>query len=66
MTFRKIFVHNMFSLCSAKRRASDKNLPLCLYFNSFKNVLICIFGKSLYQTIGSFFILEAYNNQILE
>ena len=26
LTFRKIFVHNMFSPCSAKRRASDKDL----------------------------------------
>ena len=29
LTFRTIFVHNMFSLCSAKKRASDKNLPVC-------------------------------------
>ena len=28
LTFRTIFVHNMFSPCSAKRRASDKDLPL--------------------------------------
>ena len=28
LTFRTIFVHNMFSLCSAKRRASDKDLPV--------------------------------------
>ena len=27
-TFRTIFVHNMFSPCSAKRRASDKDLPV--------------------------------------
>ena len=27
--FRTIFVHNMFSSCSAKRRASDKDLPVC-------------------------------------
>ena len=27
---RTIFVHNMFSPCSAKRRASDKDLPVCL------------------------------------
>ena len=26
LTFRSIFVHNMFSPCSAKRRASDKDL----------------------------------------
>ena len=28
LTFRTIFVHNMFSPCSAKRRASDRDLPV--------------------------------------
>ena len=28
LTFRTIFVHNMFSPCYAKRRASDKELPV--------------------------------------
>ena len=28
LTFRTIYVHNMFSPCSAKRRASDKDLPV--------------------------------------
>ena len=28
LTFRTVFVHNMFSPCSAKRRASDKDLPV--------------------------------------
>ena len=28
LTFRTIFIHNMFSPCSAKRRASDKDLPV--------------------------------------
>ena len=28
LIFRTIFVHNMFSPCSAKRRASDKDLPV--------------------------------------
>jgi hypothetical protein len=32
LTFRTIFVHNMFSPCSAKRRASDKDLPVSLAF----------------------------------
>ena len=27
LTFRTIFVHNIFSPCSSKRRASDKDLP---------------------------------------
>ena len=30
LTFRTIFVHNMFSLCSAKRSASDKDLSVHL------------------------------------
>ena len=34
LTFRTISVHNMFSPCSAKRRASDKDLPV-LIFSSF-------------------------------
>ena len=29
-TFRTTFVHNMFSPCSAKQRASDKDLPVTL------------------------------------
>ena len=28
LTFRTIFVHNLFSQCSAKRRASDKDSPI--------------------------------------
>ena len=28
LTFRTIFVHNMFSPCSAKRKASDIDLPV--------------------------------------
>ena len=28
LTFRTISVHNMISPCSAKRRASDKDLPV--------------------------------------
>ena len=28
LTFRTIFVHNMFSPSSAKKRASDKDLPV--------------------------------------
>ena len=30
LTFRTIFVQNMFSPCSAKRRASDKDLPVIM------------------------------------
>jgi hypothetical protein len=35
LTFRTIFVHNMFSPCSAKRRASDKDLPVKLMSSFF-------------------------------
>ena len=34
LTYRTIFVHNMFSPCSAKRRASDKDLPVPTDFKS--------------------------------
>ena len=32
LTFRTIFVHNMFSQCSVKRKASDKDLPVIANF----------------------------------
>ena len=35
LTIRTISVHNMFSPCSAKRRASDKDLPVGLLVFSF-------------------------------
>jgi len=44
LTFRTIFVHNMFSPCSAKRRTSDKDLPVqgilmnSYYLNSFNTL----------------------------
>ena len=41
LTFRTIFVHNMFSPCSAKRRASDKDLPVRL----LKVLKVCIVQK---------------------
>ena len=47
LTFRTIFVHNMFSPCSAKRRASDKDLPVrisiknfCLFFFTLRNSFV--------------------------
>ena len=33
LSFRTIFVRNMFSPCSAKRRASDKDLPVCFWIH---------------------------------
>ena len=41
LTFRTIFVHNMFSPCSAKRRASDKDLPV------LKIIPMFVFGENL-------------------
>ena len=32
LKFRTIFVHNMFSPCYAKRRASDEDLPVMILF----------------------------------
>ena len=34
LTFRTIFAHNRFAPCSAKRRASDKDLPVLLHFKA--------------------------------
>ena len=44
LTFRTIFVHNMFSSCSAKRRASDKDLPVQLDFPFQKYDITNIYG----------------------
>jgi hypothetical protein len=41
LTFRAIFVHNMFSPSSAKRRAYDKDLPVILYLCNL--VIISLF-----------------------
>ena len=38
LTFRTIFVHNMFFPCSAKRRASDKDLPVRSYFFPYETL----------------------------
>ena len=32
LTFKTIFVHDMFSPCSGKRRASEKDLPVQIDF----------------------------------
>ena len=40
LTFRTIFVHNMFSPCSAKRRASDKDLPVLICAPSPHNIRV--------------------------
>ena len=45
LTFRTIFVHSMFSLCSAKRRVSDKDLPVRItsQFHEFLNLILAGF-----------------------
>ena len=50
LSFKTIFVHNMFSPCSAKRRASDKDLPvqICLFlglWHYFKGLMEVIHWK---------------------
>ena len=40
LTFRTIFVHNMFSPCCAKRRASDKDLPVLTYTTKIAKPLL--------------------------
>ena len=46
LAFRTIFVHNMFSPCSVKRRASDKDLPVQLEYyrvkHGVKKNILCI------------------------
>ena len=44
LTFRTIFVHNMFSPCSAKRRASDKDLPVLINFITWWEIFFKFFG----------------------
>ena len=46
LTFRTIFVHNMFSPSSAKRKASDKDLPVN-NDNMFDNYLLAFIFVTL-------------------
>ena len=52
-TFRTIFVHNMFSPCSAKRRASEKDLPVTTFNTDQKRKLSLfhIFYQVIKETI---------------
>ena len=52
LTFRTIFLHNMFSPCSAKRRASDKDLPVqqqqqCQYSRAYREGIVGEMGLVL-------------------
>ena len=59
LTFRTIFVHNMFSLCSAKRRASYKDLPVKIISNENYNV----FKRSkILSTTNNVFLCGAYSS----
>ena len=44
LIFKTIFVDNMFSPCSAKRRASDKDLPVQGPINGERRSLNCLFA----------------------
>ena len=61
LTFRTIFVHNMFSPCSAKRRASDKDLPV---LNS--KILFC-FSHLIYfrSKIPTLCVIDTQKNVIV-
>ena len=56
LTFRTISVHNMFSPCSAKRRASDKDLPvrINMIYPCFFSEL-CIKSRSYSEPPPTFF-----------
>ena len=47
LTFRTIFVHNMFSPFSAKRRASDKDLPVSMIKNYLTQFCVGTFFQIL-------------------
>ena len=53
LTFRTIYVHNMFSLCSAKRRASDKDLPLQSYTKLIEKLFKIVFLPYFYEVVTS-------------
>ena len=64
LTFRTIFVHNMFSPCSAKRRASDKDLHMYLQICSsnfviFRKVALISLKCSvrLFRLVLSYFVV---------
>ena len=49
LTFRTIYVHNMFSPCSAKIRAFDKDLPVKDGLNQHRRNQMCVGGsKEIY------------------
>ena len=50
--FRTIFVHNKFSPCSAKRRASDKDLPVIGLLKKAQLMISFFLSESVF-TFGS-------------
>jgi hypothetical protein len=56
LTFRTIFVHNMFSPCSAKRRASDKDLPVHIEIAEWGHIYFA------HERISSLLRLVVYSN----
>ena len=53
LTFRTIFLHNMFSPYSTKRRASDKDLPV---FTQLINQLIETFFWEMLQCVMRYYV----------
>ena len=61
LTFRTIFVHNMFSPCSAKRRACDKDLPVSSQ-KSPKRIKFCTVARTDFRFYSSklFFFFQRH------
>jgi hypothetical protein len=64
LTFRTIFVHNMFSPCSAKRGASDKDLPVpymsAKNFEAFGLYNETYFYNFEHYALTSFFLYQVF------
>ena len=69
LTFRTIFVHNMFSPSSAKRRASDKDLPVQIFwqyrgFQMRRDPLILLRSELRIQTLSK--QLKVYKKMLFQ
>ena len=57
LTFRTIFVHSMFSPCSAKRRTSDKDLPVTNEWVKFQLLMVSQFQVLVFFAIAEYGLL---------
>ena len=66
LTFRKFFVHNMFSPCFGKRRASDKDLPVSSRIVSSSDFIDWDVGflTGLYQSLALYFLNFATRSSV--